>query len=81
MLGVFAQAVVDFGPLLEVLPGARASQHAKAHFDAFEAVTGLPPIQRLSQLISIQVSVGDPARDGRRNTPKLNRLLSTSERQ
>ena len=45
MLGVLAQAMVDFDPLFEVLPGTRDPQHVEPHSDAFEAVTGLPAIE------------------------------------
>ncbi|MCA0871699.1 MBL fold metallo-hydrolase [Seohaeicola saemankumensis] len=45
MLGVLAQAMVDFDPLFEVLPGTRDPHHTEAHSDAFEAVTGLPAIE------------------------------------
>ncbi|WP_425043627.1 alkyl/aryl-sulfatase [Primorskyibacter sp. S87] len=45
MLGVLAQAMVDFDPLFEVLPGTRDPQHVEPHSDAFEAVTGLPGIE------------------------------------
>ena len=45
MLGVLAQAMVDFDPFFEVLPGTRDPHHVEPHSDAFEAVTGLPAIE------------------------------------
>lgn len=45
ILGVLAQAMVDFDPFFEVLPGTRDPHHVEAHSDAFEAVTGLPAIE------------------------------------
>ncbi len=45
ILGVLAQAMVDFDPFFEVLPGTRDPNHVEAHSDAFEAVTGLPAIE------------------------------------
>ena len=45
MLGVLAQAMVDFDPFFEILPGTRDPHHVEAHSDAFEAVTGLPAIE------------------------------------
>lgn len=45
LLGVLAQAMVDFDPFFEVLPGTRDPHHVEAHSDTFEAVTGLPAIE------------------------------------
>ncbi len=45
MLGVLAQAMVDFDPFFEVLPGTRDPQHVEPHSNSFEAVTGLPAIE------------------------------------
>ncbi len=45
MLGVLAQAMVDFDPFFEVLPGTRDPKDAEVSSAAFEAVTGLPAIE------------------------------------
>ncbi len=45
MLGVLAQAMVDFDPFFEVLPRIPDPNHVESHSDAFEAVTGLPAIE------------------------------------
>ncbi len=45
VLGILAQAMVDFDPFFEVLPGTREPHHVEPHSDAFEAVTGLPAIE------------------------------------
>lgn len=43
--GVLAQAMVDFDPLFEVLPGTRDPPHVEPTSDAFEAVTGMPAVE------------------------------------
>ncbi len=45
MLGVLAQAMVDFDPFFEVLPGTRDPIDVEVSSAAFEAVTGLPAIE------------------------------------
>lgn len=45
ILGVLASAMVDFDPLFEVLPGTRDELAIEPHSEAFQAVTGRPPIE------------------------------------